>query len=93
MLGSPNPGQSFGRGGAFRSGSNGGVGVPVGKLGATEIDLPIVILIFESLILAPRMRVTVVMFVFPDPCASGILFSLRFAERIGVRREHEDRRV
>ena len=30
---------------------------------------------------------------FPDPCASGIVFSLRFAERIVVWREHEDRRV
>ena len=52
MLGSPNPGQSFGRGGAFQSGSNGGVEVTRGMLGATEIDLPVVILILGSLILA-----------------------------------------
>ena len=60
VLGSPNPGQSFGCGGAFRSGSNGASPSTVGKLGATKSHHTVVNLIFRPLILGPRMRATVV---------------------------------
>ena len=39
VLGSSNSGQCFGRGGAFRSGSNGGVHLHLGTLGVQEIVL------------------------------------------------------
>ena len=60
VLGSPNPGQSFGRGGAFRSGSNGGEDLHVGRFGALKIKQDVVILMFRSLILARGMLCSVV---------------------------------
>ena len=60
VLGSPNPGQSFGRGGAFRSGSNGGVHLHPGKLGAAKTQITFVFAIWGSLLAGGGMCADVV---------------------------------